>query len=426
MPLKIIKVVIYGISDSLELVTEDPKYQDEYSGIETATFVDDSNFREFYGNWEPDIVVVVGNIIDFPVISSCDYLKSKLYLLSKPELKYRGIKYFIEEFFKRYIQNSINNNNSINKISVYTVTCNIKDRIFVAYDSLKNQTHQNWEWSIYDDSTDDVTWDIVKTLAKSDSRILINKNCNQSNYSRIGLNKFNAATNCSSNYIVELDHDDAFTKDALEKLLLTHKRFPECGFVYADWAEMNFESKDEIVYGNGDTFSWGYGTYHNVKHPYQDREIKVACASSVNPLTVRRLWSLFNHPKSWKKDLYMKIGGHNRYLNSADDYELMLRTFFNTQIVHLHHFCYEQYFYNDNTKVSNGGLGWKYHGDILRHVRYIQNYYSNQIKRRIEQLGKVDWVHDINNPDCIKNFYNGTNQARFGAEEQRLNIDFKP
>jgi len=167
MPLKIIKVVIYGISDSLELVTEDPKYQDEYSGIETATFVDDSNFLEFYVNWEPDIVVVVGNIIDFPVISSCDYLKSKLYLLSKPELKYRGIKYFIEEFFKRYIQNSINNNNSINKISVYTVTCNIKDRIFVAYDSLKNQTHQNWEWSIYDDSTDGVTWDIVKTLAKS-------------------------------------------------------------------------------------------------------------------------------------------------------------------------------------------------------------------------------------------------------------------
>jgi hypothetical protein len=95
-------------------------------------------------------------------------------------------------------------------------------------------------------------------------------------------------------------------------------------------------------------------------------------------------------------------------------------------MVHLHHFCYEQYYYNINTKVSNGGLGWKYHGDIFRHVRYIQNYYSTQIKRRIEQLGKVDWVHDINNPDCIKNFYNGMNQARFGDAEQRLNIDFKP
>jgi hypothetical protein len=113
-------------------------------------------------------------------------------------------------------------------------------------------------------------------------------------------------------------------------------------------------------------------------------------------------------------------------LNSADDYELMLRTFMNTTMVHLHHFCYEQYFYNNNTKVSNGGLGWEYHGDILRHVRYIQNNYNIKIKERIEELGKHDWAYDSTNPDCVKNFYLGQNHPRSGDYEQRLNLDFKP
>lgn len=425
MPLKIVKVVIYGVSEQINLSTEPVTYQPEYTGIQTICFVSDEKFKETYSNWEPDIVVIIGNINHFPnVFSFKDSLNSKLYILTKEELDHKGLQYFVEEFFKRYISNSIKNNNSLNKISVYSATCNTNDRILVAYQSLANQTHTNWEWSIYDDSSDNITWNIIKDLAKADSRIIINKNSNQSAYSRIGYNKFSAATHCSSNYIVELDHDDAFTKDALEKILLTHKRFPDCGFVFGDWAEINFESKNEINYGEG--FAWGYGGYYFVKHPHHDRDIQVTCAPSLNPLTIRRLWSLFNHPKSWKKDIYMKIGGHNRYLNSADDYELMLRTFLNTQMVHLHHFCYEQYFYNFNTKVSNGGLGWEYHGDILRHVRYIQNFYNKKIKDRIEELGKIDWAYDEKNPDCVKNFYLGENHARSGEQEQRLNLDFKP
>jgi glycosyltransferase involved in cell wall biosynthesis len=425
MSLKIVKMVVYGVSERFDITTQIPGYQPEYSGIQTVSFVDDENFKDICVNWEPDIVVVVGDVIHFPNILSLEHsLKSKLYIISKQDLAENGITYFVEEFFIRYIDNSIKNHNSVDKISVYTATCNTEERLRVAYESLKNQTHQNWEWSIYDDSTDNVTWDIVKEIAKSDTRVLINKNQNQSKYSRIGYNKFSAATHCGSNYIVELDHDDALTKDCLEKILMTHKKFPECGFVYGDWVEMNFESKNEIDYGVG--FAWGYGSYYNTKHPYKDREIKVVCAPSVNPLTIRRLWSMFNHPKSWKKDVYMKIGGHNRYLNSADDYELMLRTFMNTTMVHLHHFCYEQYFYNNNTKVSNGGLGWEYHGDILRHVRYIQNNYNIKIKERIEELGKHDWAYDSTNPDCVKNFYLGQNHPRSGDYEQRLNLDFKP
>ena len=133
MPLKIVKVVIYGLSETIDLSTNAPSYQPEYSGIETTTFKDDSNFTEIYNNWEPDIVVVIGNLNHFPIVSRWqEHLKSKLYLLSKQEWECNGSNYYVEEFFNRYIKNSITNYNSLNKISVYTASCNTKDRIRVA------------------------------------------------------------------------------------------------------------------------------------------------------------------------------------------------------------------------------------------------------------------------------------------------------
>lgn len=425
MPLKIIKFAVYGLSSDISLETQTPSNQTEFSGIETIVFYNDNNFKEIFINWEPDLVIVIGNLNDYPVINSMkDILKTRLFTLSHDEWEYHGQNVFVEQFFARYISNSLNKNNSYDKVSVYTVTCNTKERINVAYQSLLNQTHQNWEWSIYDDSTDDVTWQIVKDLAKQDARIIINKNNNPSHFSRIGYNKFNAATNCGSEYLIELDHDDAFTNDALEKILLTHKQHPDCGFVYGDWTEMVYESKQEITYGDG--FAWGYGSYYQVKHPFLNRDVTVVCAPNVNPLTIRRLWSLFNHPKSWKKSFYMSVGGHNKYLNSADDYELMIRTFLNTKMVHLHHYCYIQYVYEKNTKVSNGGLGWSYHGDILRHVRFIENFYHQKIKNRFDELGLHDWVYNPKTRDCLKDYYAGKKYPQSGDKEQNANLNFKP
>jgi len=425
MPLKIIKFAVYGLSSPISLETQTLHLQSEFNGSETQVFANDDNFKETFINWEPDLVIVIGNIINFPIINSMkDILKSQLFILSNEEFEYYGKSVFVEQFFSRYIENCVKRHNYHDKVSVYTVTCNTKERINIAYQSLLDQTHQNWEWSIYDDSTDDVTWNFVKELAKKDCRILINKNNNSSHYSRIGYNKFNAATNCGSDYLIELDHDDAFTKDALEKILLTHKKYPDCGFVYGDWTEMNFESKQEINYG--DCFAWGYGSYYHVRHPFLDRDVKVVRAPNVNPLTIRRLWSMLNHPKSWKKNFYMSIGGHNKHLNSADDYELMIRTFLNTRMVHLNHYCYIQYVYNHNTKVSNGGLGWSYHGDIIRHVRYMENYYHKKIKNRFDELGLHDWVFNDTTSDCLKEYYQGTKCPRSGESEQNANFNFNP
>jgi len=430
MPLKLFKIVVYGLDTQVELKTNSLSHEHmggnhelEYGKIDAIVFQTDDNFLSILQSWEPDLVVVVGNITSFHNINKhFDTLKSKLYLFSLEEWNRYGESYLSDLLFQRYISNSIKNYDSQNKISVYTASYNTKDKLLVAYESLEKQTHQNWEWSIYDDSSDDETWEAVKSLAKRDSRIIINKNNNQSLYSRIGLNKFNAAVNCSSKYIIELDHDDAFTHDALEKILLTHIKHPDCGFVYGDWTEMNRDTYQEYDYG--ECFAWGYGKLYDATHPFLDRPMKVVGAPNVNPLTIRRLWSLYNHPKSWKRDVYMKIGGHNKFLNSADDYEMMIRTFLNTKMVHLNHFCYIQYMYNNNTKVSSGGLGSNYHTDIFRHVRVIENHYREQIKKRFEDLGKVDWAYQPLKKDCLEDFYKG--KGKYPFDENNVNLEFKP
>lgn len=394
MSLKIIKILIYGTEKKITLETPKNDFDSEYYNVEYFYSESEEEFISKSQYFESDIILIIGNSDFLDLIKNQKLIdKNKILYISLVDWQEQNKYIIANKIFQQYIQNSIEIDNKNDLISVYTVTCNTKEKIKVAYESLLNQTHKNWEWIIYDDSSDNETWNIVKELAKKDCRIKINRNNNNSQYSRIGYNKYNAAANCSSEYILELDHDDAFYKTALENILFTHKKFPNNGFIYGDWVEINFETKDEIDYGGGN-FALGYGSYYEIDHEFHNRKMKVCCAPDINALTIRRMWSLCNHPKSWKKSFYFDIGGHNKNLNSADDYELIIRTFLNTEMVHLKNFCYYQYFYNQNTKVSNGGLGWAYHGDIIRHVKYIEEFYRLKIKNRIEQLGTKDLVYD--------------------------------
>jgi len=163
MPLKLFKIVVYGLDTQVELKTNSLSHEHmggnhelEYGKIDAIVFQTDDNFLSILQSWEPDLVVVVGNITSFHNINKhFDILKSKLYLFSLEEWNRYGESYLSDLLFQRYISNSIKNYDSQNKISVYTASCNTKDRLLVAYESLEKQTHQNWEWSIYDDSSDD-------------------------------------------------------------------------------------------------------------------------------------------------------------------------------------------------------------------------------------------------------------------------------
>ena len=50
------------------------------------------------------------------------------------------------------IQNDVISDTKSSLISVFTPTYKTDQRIFRTYKSLKNQTYQNWEWVVVDDS----------------------------------------------------------------------------------------------------------------------------------------------------------------------------------------------------------------------------------------------------------------------------------
>jgi len=108
---------------------------------------------------------------------------------------------------------------------------------------------------------------------------------------------------------------------------------------------------------------------------------------NINPRTIRHIVSVPNHIRVWEKEFYMSIGGHNRRLTIADDYELLVRTFLQTRFVCIRHLCYIQVIGSSNTQHAT-------RDDIQRRVYSISSFYNEQIKQRFEELGMTDWVYE--------------------------------
>ena len=90
-------------------------------------------------------------------------------------------------------------------VSVITPVFNGERFLSDAYDSLKSQKFQNWEWTVVDDCSTDNTWNILKNISASDGRV--------SMYSH--LENLGAATarntalkNSKGRFIAFLDVDD--------------------------------------------------------------------------------------------------------------------------------------------------------------------------------------------------------------------------
>jgi hypothetical protein len=124
-----------------------------------------------------------------------------------------------------------------------------------------------------------------------------------------------------------------------------------------------------------------------------------------------------NHVRVWKRDVYNKIGKHNLSTPVADDYELIVRTFLNTPMVHIKKMLYLQW-NNRNSTVDNNAT------DINRRSRLIRDYYDKQIHDRIIELGKHDWNWDDNAGHSQK-LQNNTPIRKFYEEEQVLNYIYE-
>jgi glycosyltransferase involved in cell wall biosynthesis len=305
------------------------------------------------------------------------------------------------------------------KFSIFTPTYNTGERINRTYESLKNQTLDDWEWVIVDDSPNDETWNIIQEISKNDFRVKVHRIYPLSE-GNIGLIKHRACSLSNGEWLVELDHDDTLISTCIEECSKAINKFPNAGFLYSDVCEL-YEDGEMKTYDQDFSGNW-YGRHDNyfdfgyAGHSYVEVDGKTYINHhypDINPLTIRFNISMPNHVRVWKKEVYDKIGGHNINTPIADDYELIVRTFLNTEMVHIKKMLYLQY-NNRNSAVDNNAI------DINRRARLIRDHYDLQIHNRILELGKTDWNWDDSLGHSQK-FQNNISIKKYYEEEEVLN-----
>lgn len=285
-------------------------------------------------------------------------------------------------------------------VSLFTPTFNTGEKLYRTYNSIRNQTYTNWEWVIVDDSTDKgKTLKIAEEIASKDPRVQV-YSFHKKSGGIVGESKYRAATLCKGKYLVEMDHDDELTYYAMELMVESFRQFPDAGFSYSDCTEIN-ESGECLKYEQG--FALHYGNYY--KDTYNGYEMDVCDQQKINPKTMRHIVGVPNHFRAWERDTYFRIGGHNRRLSIADDYELIIRTFLGTKMVHVPKLCYIQYMHANESVNNTQNVS---RADIQRRVRSISGFYNEQIKNRFEELGYKDWAYEANpnSPLSVQSLYN--------------------
>lgn len=285
-------------------------------------------------------------------------------------------------------------------ISVFTPVHRTGDVIVRAYRSLQAQTYDNWEWVVYDDSPDDETFELLRRLARSDHRIKLFRSERPSGV--IGAVKRRCCGLARGSLLVELDHDDELTPRCLEWLVEAFAEHPEAGFAFTDCAEV-FDDGTPHTYG--ESFAFGFGSYR--RELLDGREFVVMNYPSINSMTVRHIVGMPNHVRAWRRSAYEATGGHASDIHVADDYELCVRTFLTTRMVHVQRFGYVQYLHRSGTNTQRIR-----NAEIQRLVALFARRYEAEIRDRFDELGVddfirtesgLDWSRSVPDPVPIAN-----------------------
>lgn len=223
-------------------------------------------------------------------------------------------------------------------VSIYTPTYNTGSFILDTYMSIREQTYPNWEWVVVDDGSNDGTYERLLEFAKLDSRV---RPIRADHTGKVGTLKDMATRLSRGVYLVELDHDDMLTRDALMEVVRVFKNDPTAGMVYTNCACF-FQDGSPHTYEE-----WiRDGRYRETE--YNGKKYMEA----INPNIYDRFgpnyqqqfgWFLTvgpNHIRAYRTKTFWELGGYNPNLVVADDWDLYARFFLRSKCVHIDKMLY--------------------------------------------------------------------------------------
>ncbi|MFE0241067.1 glycosyltransferase, partial [Streptomyces sp. NPDC058991] len=160
----------------------------------------------------------------------------------------------------------------------------------------------------------------------------------------VGAAKRRACELARGEILVELDHDDLLARDCLAELGKAFDEQPEAVFVYSNTAQITEDG------GRDDTrFNEAHGwQYEEVD--VDGRRLLAAKTMSPTPHNVSYIWYAPNHVRSFRRDVYEKVGGYDATRTVLDDQDLMCRLFQVGDFHHIEACLYLQRLHTANTQ----------------------------------------------------------------------------
>ncbi|MEP6484982.1 MAG: glycosyltransferase family 2 protein [Rudaea sp.] len=388
------KVAIFGLRSADELPSKEQlrshaaeSYEaDEFS---IHVFADDADLDRVLCELEPQAIVSIGKVDDFPKLLAAPYYIRRKWIHKNAVAELRG-----SEIFYCFLLAAIPEpakTATPKKISVFTPVYNTgHDKLLRTYRSLVAQSYADWEWVIADDHSSDAgTLDALREVAQ-DYRVSMHNLAKPSG--NIGELKGHLCSVASGEIFVELDHDDVLTPHGLAWIAKAFDTHPECGVAYTNWSE-RYEN-GVLCHDYGTDYGFGYGKAHWEVHPQryetfsaEEAHYLVQDAIRINAKTIRHIVGVPNHIRAWTRTAYFEAGGYSS-LHVADDYELLVRLFLTTRFVHVPKLCYIQFYNNE----SIGNTQQTRNKEIQRVVRFVSDQYDRRMHDRLIELGVDDFV----------------------------------
>jgi len=267
------------------------------------------------------------------------------------------------------------------KFSIITPEHNVNNMPFLLelYESIKNQTYENWEWILFLNGKMTRS-QLPKEIIKNKKVIIIEDTSNNNN---IGYLKNKAFFAGAGDILVEADHDDILIETCLEKLNEEYQD-ETIGFVYSDNAILHM--KNEFVPFN-ELYGWKFRKFN-----WKGQELYAMHSFPPSSHSVGYIWYAPDHVRSWRTSIYHEIGGHNTELSICDDHELMLRTYLHTKMHHIPEVLYIYRITGENTWLERN------HAIQLKTVELFNQYAMKLAEKDASDKGllKVDLGGGIN------------------------------
>ena len=321
----------------------DDYIQENKNKYDCSFYITDNidDLKKLFNSNYPLLITLGNNANEYDYITK--YIPQRFHKswIFKSVENFKNIEQVNYNFSYNFILNTVIKRENTRPIfSIFTTCYKSYDYIKIAYNSILNQTLNDWEWVIMDDTGDEEHFIFLKNILSVDPRVRLYKRVENSG--NIGNVKNEAVALCRGKYVLEMDHDDEIMPDCLSDAYNIFEKDENIGFVYADFINMY---RDGRQFEYGGMICKGYGSYYFQKINNEWRGIYIT--PNINNITLSHLMCMPNHPRMWRRSALMECENYSERLPICDDYEILLRTLTKYKVVKNNKIQYIQYM-NDN------------------------------------------------------------------------------